>query len=39
MTAYFSHCNYSTTEAVITVVGSPDEGCQHPKHVDLPTEN
>jgi len=25
-------------EAVITVVRAPDGGCQHPKHVELPTE-
>ena len=25
-------------EAVITVVRAPDDGCQHPKHVELPTE-
>jgi len=25
-------------EAVITVVPAPDDGCQHPKHVELPTE-
>jgi len=25
-------------EAVITVVLVPDDGCQHPKHVELPTE-
>ena len=26
------------SEAVITVVRAPDDGCQHPKHVELPTE-
>ena len=25
-------------EAVTTVVRAPDDGCQHPKHVELPTE-
>jgi len=25
-------------EAVITAVPAPDDGCQHPKHVELPTE-
>ena len=25
-------------EAVVTVVLAPDDGCQHPKHVELPTE-
>jgi hypothetical protein len=25
-------------EAVITVVRAADDGCQHLKHVDLPTE-
>jgi len=25
-------------EAVITVVRAPDDGCQHPKHVELPTD-
>ena len=25
-------------EAVITVVRAPDDGCQHPKHVELPAE-
>jgi len=24
-------------KAVITVVQAPDGGCQHPKHVELPT--
>ena len=28
----------SIPEAVITVVRAPDVGCQHPKHVELPTE-
>jgi len=22
----------------LTVVRAPDDGCQHPKHVELPTE-
>ena len=25
-------------EAVITVVRVPDDGCQHPKHVELSTD-
>jgi len=25
-------------EAVITVVRAPDDECQHPKHVEMPTE-
>jgi len=25
-------------EAVITAVRALDDGCQHPKHVELPTE-
>jgi len=25
-------------EAVITTVPAPDDGCQHPKYVELPTE-
>jgi len=25
-------------KAVITAVPAPDDGCQHPKHVELPTE-
>jgi len=25
-------------ETLITVVRAPDDGCQHPKHVELPTE-
>ena len=28
----------SIPEAVITVVRAPDDGCQHPKLVELPTE-
>ena len=30
--------NTRIPEAVITVVGAPDDGCQHTKHVELPTE-
>jgi len=26
------------SEAVITVVRAPDDECQHPKHVELPTD-
>jgi len=26
------------SEAVITAVRAPDDGCQQPKHVELPTE-
>ena len=29
---------WPTPEAVITVVRAPDDGCQHPKHVELRTE-
>jgi len=36
--AYFTHCSQSIPEAVITVVPAPDDGCQQPKHVELPTE-
>jgi len=36
--AYFTHCSWSIPEAVITAVRAPDYGCQHPKHVELPTE-
>jgi len=36
--AYFIHCSLSIPEAVITVLRAPDEGCQHPKHVEMPTE-
>jgi len=28
----------SIPEALITFVRAPDDGCQHPKHVELPTE-
>jgi len=34
----FTHCSQSIAEAVITAVRAPDDGCQHPKHVELPTE-
>ena len=37
-TAYFIHCSCPIPEAVITVVRAPDDGCQHPKHVELPTQ-
>jgi len=37
ITAYFTHCSYSIPEAVFTVVRAPDDECQHPKHVELPT--
>ena len=36
--AYFTHCSQSTPEAVITAVPAPDDGCQHLKHVELPTD-
>jgi hypothetical protein len=36
--AYFTHCSQSIPEAVITAVPAPDDVCQHPKHVELPTE-
>jgi len=36
--AYFIHCSQSIPEAVVTVVRAPDDGCQHPKSVQLPTE-
>ena len=35
---YFIHCSQSIPEAVITAIPAPDDGCQHPKHVELPTE-
>jgi len=35
---YFTHCSQSIPEAAITAVPAADDGCQHPKHVDLPTE-
>jgi len=36
--AYFIHCSWPVPEAVITVVRAADDGCQHPKHVEPPTE-
>jgi len=33
-----SRPGWPVPEAVITVVRAPDDGCQHPKHVELPTE-
>ena len=33
-----SRPNWPVPEAVITVVRAPDNGCQRPKHVELPTE-
>ena len=33
-----SRPGWPVPEAVITVVRAPDDGCQHPKHVQLPTE-
>ena len=35
---YFTHCSQSIPEAAITAVPAADDGCQHPKHVELPTE-
>ena len=35
---YFTHCSQPIPEAVITAVPAPDDGCQHLKHVELPTE-
>jgi len=29
---------WPVSEAVITAVRAPDDGCQHPKHAELPTE-
>ena len=34
----FTHCSQSKPETVITVVRAPVDGCQHRKHVELPTE-
>ena len=34
----FTHCSQSIPEAVITAVPAADDRCQHPKHVELPTE-
>ena len=36
--ANFINCSYSIPEAVITAVRAPDDGCQHTKHVKVPTE-
>jgi len=36
--AYSIHFSWPVPEAVITVVRAPDDECQHPKHVELPTE-
>jgi len=33
-----SRPGWPVAEAVITVVRAPDDGCQHPKHIELPTE-
>jgi len=33
-----SRPDWPLPEAVITVVRTPDDGCQHTKHVELPTE-
>jgi len=33
---YFTHCSQSIPEAVITAVPAADDGCQQPKHVELP---
>ena len=38
ITIYIYIRNLDYVEAVITVVRAPDDGCQHPKHVELPTE-
>jgi len=38
MIADGSRSGESIPEAVITVVRAPDDGCQQPKHVELPTE-
>jgi len=37
-TADGSRTGWPVPEAVITTVPAPDGGCQHPKHVELPTE-
>jgi len=36
--AYFIYCSWQMSEAVITGVRAPDDGWQHPEHVELPTE-
>ena len=33
-----SKSGYSIPEAVITVLRAPDDGCQHPKYVELPAK-
>ena len=33
-----SRHGWPVPEAVITAVRAPDDGCQHPKHVELSTE-
>jgi len=38
MRAVGSRSGYSIPEAVLLVEHAPDDGCQHPKHVQLPTE-
>jgi len=38
MKADGSRPGWPIPEAVITAVPAPDDGCQHPKHVELPTE-
>jgi len=30
-----STTDWTVTDAVITAVPAPDDGCQHPKHVEL----
>jgi len=34
---YIRNLGSSMPEAVVAVVRAPDDGCQHPKHVQLPT--
>jgi len=34
-----SRPGWPVPEALITVVRAPDDGCQHPKHVDLQLNN
>jgi len=36
-TKYIKYIIKSIPETVFTVVRGPDDGCQHPKHVELPT--
>jgi len=33
-----SRPGWPVPEAVITVLRAPDDGCQHPKHIELPTD-